>query len=266
MTVLDEPPPGPALPSSESRQAEDHEATMTLVEHLTELRRRLIVCVAAMSVGAVVAWFLYNHAVSFMIAPYRDYVLHHPHKDISAGNLVTMGPLEGFTTRITISAYLGLVLAAPWCLWQFWRFVTPGLRHSERRYAGAFIASAVTLFALGVTTAVVVFPKAIAWMITVSGNGIAPLFSPSKYFGLYALCCLVFGAAFTYPVILVFLQLVGVLSSAKLRKWRRYAIVAIVAIAAVITPSNDPFSFLAMAVPLLIFYEAAIVAGRLLRK
>lgn len=126
--------------------------------------------------------------------------------------------------------------------------------------------AAVALFALGVTTAVVVFPKAIGWMISVSGNGIAPLFSPAKYFGLYALCCIIFGAAFTYPVILVFLQLTGVLSSARLRRWRRYAIVTLVAVAAVITPSNDPFSFLAMAVPLLVFYEAAIVAGRLLHR
>ena len=93
-------------------------------------------------------------------------------------------------------------------------------------------------------------------MITVSGSGVVPLFSPSKYFGLYALCCVIFGAAFTYPVILVFLQLTGVLTSARLRAWRRYAIVSLVAVAAVITPSNDPFSFLAMAVPLLVFYEA----------
>ena len=159
-----------------------------------------------------------------------------------------------------------MVLAAPVCLWQFWRFVMPGLHKSERRYAGSFIGSAVTLFVLGVTTAVIVFPKAIAWMITVSGHGIVPLLSPSKYLGLYALCCVIFGAAFTYPVILVFLQVVGVLSSAKLRAWRRYAIVAIVAVAAVITPSNDPFSFTAMAVPLLILYEGSIPVGRLLHK
>ena len=261
MTVLDEASLAPTVPPGEPGPA-----TMTLAAHLTELRHRLIVSVVALTVGTVAAWFLYNHAVAFMIAPYRDFVLHHPHKDISAGNLVTTGPLEGFTTRITISAYLGVVVAAPVCLWQFWRFVTPGLNKSERRYAGPFIVAAVTLFALGVTTAVFIFPKAIAWMITVSGNGIVPLFSPSKYFGLYALCCIIFGAAFTYPVILVFLQLVGVLSSAKLRKWRRYAIVLIVAVAAVITPSNDPFSFTAMALPLLIFYEGSILVGRLLRK
>lgn len=261
MTILDE-----ALPTTAAVSGEDGQAAMTLTEHLTELRRRLIVSVAALTVATVAAWFFYGHAVSFMIAPYRDFVLHHPQKDISGGNLVTTAPLEGFTTRLTISAYLGVLMAAPVCLWEFWRFVTPGLHKSERRYAGPFIASAVALFALGVTTAVIIFPKAIAWMISVSGSGIAPLFSPSKYFGLYALCCVVFGAAFTYPVILVFLQLVGVLSSAKLRAWRRYAIVLIVAVAAVITPSNDPFSFIAMAVPLLVFYEGSILTGRLLHK
>jgi sec-independent protein translocase protein TatC len=241
-------------------------ATMTVLEHLGELRRRLLVCAAALAVGAAVAWIFYDHAIAFMIGPYREYLRHHPNQDISRGNLVTTGPLEGFTTRIKVSGYVGAVLSAPVWLWQLWRFVTPGLHRSERRYAGPFILSAVVLFGLGVTTAVLVFPKAIAWMISVSGTGIAPLFSPGKYFGLYALCTLVFGVAFTYPVVLVFLELTRIISSVQLRKWRRYAIVAILAVAAVITPSNDPFSFLAMAVPLLVFYEGSILVGRLLKR
>lgn len=239
---------------------------MTLVEHLTELRRRLLISAAALVVATAITWFFYNHAVTFMVAPYRAFLHHHPQKNISLGNLVTTGPLEGFTTRIKVSAYLGAVLASPVWLWELWRFVTPGLHKAEKRYAGPFIASAIALFGLGVTTAVLVFPKAIGWMIAVSGSGVAPLFSPSKYFGLYALCCLIFGAVFTYPVVLVFLEIVGVLSTAKLRKWRRQAIVLIMAVAAVITPSNDPFSFLAMAVPMLVFYEASIVVGRILKR
>jgi sec-independent protein translocase protein TatC len=262
VTILDHPVGAHSAPEP----AAEKQGAMSLVEHLGELRRRLLISVAALVATTVVAWFLYNHAVHFMIAPYRAFLAHHPNKDISNGNLVTTGPLEGFTTRLQISAYLGVALAAPVWLWQLWRFINPGLYRSERRYARGFIVCAVALFALGVTTAVLVFPKAIDWMITVSGTGIAPLFSPSKYFGLYALCCVIFGAAFTYPVILVFLQLAGVLTSARLRAWRRYAIVAIVAVAAVITPSNDPFSFLAMAVPLLVFYEVAIGVGRLLHR
>jgi sec-independent protein translocase protein TatC len=239
---------------------------MSLTEHLGELRKRLLIFLVGAAATTVVAWFLYDHVVRFMSSPYRDFLLHHPSQDISRSNLVVTGPLEGFTTRLTISAYVGLAAAAPLGLWEFWQFVSPGLRRSEKRYAVSFTASAVILFALGVATAVLVFPKGIAWLIGVSGTGIAPLYSPSKYFGLYAFCCLVFGAAFTYPVILVFLELVGVVSSASLRRWRRQAIVAIIAVAALITPTNDPFSFLALALPLLVFYEGSILAGRVLGK
>jgi sec-independent protein translocase protein TatC len=241
-------------------------SAMTVVEHLSELRRRLVVCVIAVAAGTAVAWGFYDQVISFMIHPYREFLQHNPHYDISGGKLVAIGPLEGFTTRIKVSGYLGAALAAPVWLWQLWRFVTPGLYKRERRYATSFIAAAVTLFAMGSLTAALVFPKAISWMIRVSGTDVAPLFSPSRYLGMYALCCLVFGIAFTYPVVLVFLEVVRVVPSTRLRKLRRYAIVAIVAIAAVITPSSDPFSFLAMAIPLLAFYEASIVIGRILKR
>jgi sec-independent protein translocase protein TatC len=257
VTVLEAPPaPAPAAPSSE----------LTWFEHLGELRRRVLISLAALVVGVVVAWFFYDRALLFMIAPYRDYLAHHPRIDISHGNLVATGPLEGFTTRLKVSCYLGVIVAAPVWIWQAWRFVAPGLHRHERRYAAAFTASALGLFALGAATAVVVFPKAIAWMISVSGTGVAPLFSPGRYLGLYSLACVVFGAVFTYPVFLVGLELVGVVSSAKLRHWRRYAIVLLCAVAAVITPSSDPFSFLAMALPMIVFYEAAILVGRILHR
>jgi len=238
---------------------------MPLADHLQELRRRLLVFAAGAALATIAAWFMYDRVIDLMASPYRDYLLHHPAKDISSGNLVTTGPLEGFTTRLTISAYVGLVVAAPLGLWELWQFLVPALRSKERRYVGSFMLAAIALFALGVGTAVLVFPKGIAWLIGVSGSGVAPLYSPSKYFGLYAFFCLVFGAAFTYPVVLVFLELVGVVSSSQLRRWRRYAIVLIIAVAAFITPTSDPFSFLAMAAPLLVFYEASILAGRLLK-
>jgi sec-independent protein translocase protein TatC len=239
---------------------------LTWLEHLGELRRRTLICLGAIAVTTAVAWFAYGHLVQFMIGPYRHYLSQHPKIDISHGNLVTTSPLEGFTTRLKISGYFGAALAAPVWIHQLWRFVSPGLHHHERRYAAAFVSAAVTLFAGGVATAVVVFPKAIAWLISVSGTDIAPLFSPSRYFGLYALACLVFGAVFTYPVFLVALELLGVVSSARLRKGRRYAIVVLCTVAAVITPSGDPFSFLALAVPMIAFYEASILTGRILHK
>lgn len=249
MTVLDEAP-----------------ETMPALAHLGELRRRLVICALAVVGGTALAWFSYDHVVTFMIAPYRHFLMHHPRLDISRGELVATGPLEGFTTRLKVSGYLGAVIAAPVLLWQAWRFVAPGLYRTERRYAASFIVATVGLFALGAAVAVFTFPKAVGWMIGVGGSGVAPLFSPGRYLGLYAICCLVFGLAFTYPVVLVFLEVIRVLPSARLRRWRRYAIVVIVAAAAVITPSSDPFSFMAMAVPLLAFYELSILVGRVLNR
>ena len=97
----------------------------------------------------MVAWCFYNHAVNFMIGPYRDFLHHHPHQDISGGNLVTTGPLEGLHHPPHISRLPGRGAAAPVWLWQLWRFVNPGLHRSERRYARAFIGTAVALFAAG---------------------------------------------------------------------------------------------------------------------
>jgi sec-independent protein translocase protein TatC len=260
MTLLDTPPPA-------SRHATPGPSTageMTWLEHLGELRHRLLVCLAALAAGTLLAWFLYDHLLGFMISPYRQYLAHHPGQDISRGNLITTGPLEGFTTRLKVSGYAGAVIAAPVWIWQTWRFIAPGLHKHERRYSLAFAGAAIGLFALGVATAVLVFPKAVDWMISVSGSGIAPLFSPGRYLGLYTMACVVFGAVFTYPVFLVGLEVTGLVTSGQLRQWRRYAIVVCCAVAAVITPSSDPFSFLAMAVPMIVFYEASILTGRLL--
>lgn len=240
--------------------------TMTLVEHLTELRTRLIVSILAIGGGAIIVWFLYDPIVHFMLAPYHNFVLHHPSKDITRGQLVATGPLEGFTTRLKVSIYGGVAIASPVLFWELWRFMAPGLYKNEKRYLAPFVTAAVVLFAGGVTTSILVFPKAIDWLINVSGSGVVPLFSPSRYFTLYVTMCLVFGAVFMYPLALVFLELVEVVPSSTWRRWRRPAIVVLCGVAAVITPSSDPFSFLAMAVPMLVLYEASILVGRLLKK
>lgn len=241
-------------------------ATMTVFEHLAELRQRIIVSLIAVVVGMIVTWFLYNPIIHFMIHPYVSYAAHHPSKSISDGRLVTNGPLEGFTTRMKVCGYGGIALATPVIFWELWRFITPGLHKNEKRYIVPFVAAAVLLFAGGVTTAVLVFPKALDWLIGVSGTGVVPLLSASRYFTLYVAMCLVFGAIFMYPLVLVFLELVEVVPSSTWRRWRRPAIVIICLVAAVITPSSDPFTFLAMSVPMLVLYELGIVAGRLMKK
>jgi sec-independent protein translocase protein TatC len=257
--------PNGSVPS-ESVRADDDLARMTLTEHLTELRRRLIICVIAVTLGTLVAFFLYNNVIHFIDQPYRSFASRHPDKVVAGGKLVVTGPLEGFSTRLRVSAYLGLFFASPVVLWELWRFITPGLHKNEKRYAIPFVLSAVLLFSLGVTTAILVWPKALDFLINVGGKDIGTLFGPQKYVNLYVAACAIFGVVFLFPIVLVFLELAGVLPSRKLRKWRRPAIVVIAIVAAVGTPSNDPYSFVAMAVPLYVFYEISIIVGRILKK
>ena len=150
-------------------------------------------------------------------------------------------------------------------LWQVWRFVTPGLRRHERRYAVPFVAASLVLFAAGATLALVSLPHALRFLGSVGGPTLQQIYDPNKYVGLVMALMTVFGLTFEFPVILVALELVGVVRPSTLAARRRWAIVAIVTGAAVITPSGDPFSMLALALPLYVFYEVSILLGKLLR-
>jgi sec-independent protein translocase protein TatC len=231
---------------------------MPLVAHLTELRRRLIVSVIALAVGAVIGFALYNHILNVLITPYREVT--------GKSQFVFFDPLEAFATRLKVAAWSGAFIASPVVLWQLWRFITPGLHKNEKRFAVPFIVASILLFLLGGVVAMITFKPALSFLIGVGGSNLTPLFSASKYLSLVMLMIVAFGVAFEFPILLVFLELAGVVSSAKLRKWRRPAIVIIVIAAAVITPSQDPYSLFAMAVPMYMFYEGSIVVGRLLKK
>jgi sec-independent protein translocase protein TatC len=241
-------------------------ARMSLVGHLAELRRRLIICVLAVSAAALIAFFLYDHVLAFLIHPYCEAQRHRHIKSAVGCNLVITDPLEGFTTRLKVAGYLGLFVASPVVLWELWRFITPGLHPKEKKYAIPFIVSSILLFSLGAVVAILTFPAALNFLIGVSGKSVATFFSPSRYIGLYVLVLLAFGVAFEFPIVLVFLELAGVVPSKRLRKWRRPAIVVIFIVAAVITPSQDPYSLFAMALPMCLFYEASILVGRILKK
>jgi sec-independent protein translocase protein TatC len=231
---------------------------MPLVAHLTELRRRLIVSMVALAAAAVVAFLLYDRLIDLLIRPYTEVT--------GRTRLIITDPLEGFAARLKIAAWGGAFLASPVVLWQGWRFVTPGLHKREKRYAIPFIAASIGLFVLGGIVALATFREALGFLLGIAGPNVEPLLTPSKYLGLITLMILAFGIAFEFPVVLVFLQLAGVLTSQRLRSWRRPAVVVIVTIAAVITPSQDPYSMLAMSVPMYLFYEGAIVVGRVLKR
>jgi sec-independent protein translocase protein TatC len=232
---------------------------MTLAEHLGELRRRVVVAVVAFSAGSIVSFIVYPDILDLLKSPLCQVDPHHC-------LLYVTGPLDGLAFRVKIAAYGGLFLASPIILWELWRFITPGLHANEKRYAVPFVTCSIVLFSAGAVLAYFTFPHALGFLQSVGGPTLREIYDPNKYLSLILALMTVFGVTFEFPVVLVALELAGVLKPAKLAAWRRWAIVLIVAVAAVITPSGDPFSMLALAVPLYVFYELSIVVGRLLQR
>jgi sec-independent protein translocase protein TatC len=227
---------------------------MTLVQHLTELRNRIIIALVAVAIGAVFGFLLYTPVLEILQDPYC--------KIQNPCDFVVTDPLESFSIRLKVSTYLGLLIASPVVLWQLWRFITPGLYEREKKYAVPFVASGVLLFLLGAGLALATFPQALKFLDGVGGDAITPLYSPGKYLSLILFMMLSFGIGFEFPIVLVFLQIAGMVGWRRLASWRRYAIVVIFVVDAVITPSADPISLLALAVPMCLFYEASILIGR----
>jgi sec-independent protein translocase protein TatC len=247
-----------------SAQPSSAETGMTLVEHLTELRTRLIICVVAVAIGMVLGFILYPWVFDFLIHPYKEIAT--AENSVAPGKLVQFDPLEGFSIRMKTSAYTGIAFAMPVILWQVWQFVTPGLYPHERRYAVPFVASALVLFALGAGLAYYTLPRALEFLVDIGGDDLVTAFAPGKYFQLITYMMLAFGIGFEFPIVLIFLQMAGIVDAATLRKGRRFAIVGICVLVAVITPSGDPISMLMLSVPMVLFYEAAIVVGSIITK
>ncbi len=241
-----------------SRRERPSPDAMTLAEHLAELRRRLIVSVVAFVVAATVAAVFYNWMLDVLRQPYCE-----ARFNANCTFLVT-APLDPLSLRVEMAAFGGLVLASPIILWEVWRFITPGLQPREKRYAVPFVAALLVFFLLGCATAFLVFPHAISWLIHIGGIHLTVHLSPNSYLSLILWLMVLFGLAFEFPVLLVALELVGVVSSSQLLRAWRWAVIAIVATAGIFTPSSDPFSMLALALPLVVFYFAAIGVGKLL--
>ena len=257
------------IPFRRRRSEPERTGSMTLMEHLEELRHRLIVIIVALAFGSIPAWFLYEPIKESLQRPYCDFITRNPtfnpFPEDKCG-LVFSGPVDAFTIKLKIVLYLGLAIALPVVLYQLWAFVTPGLTQGEKRYAIPFIASSVLLFAGGAAFAYLALPRGLEFLLGFAGEGVFALLTFDRYIGFVVLVILAFGFSFLLPVLLVFLQLVGVLTPERLGAWRRYAIVAIAVFAAVITPTGDPITLLMLGGPMYLFYEAAIIIGRVARR
>jgi len=235
------------------------ETGMTLGEHLGELRKRLMVIFICVSVIAVLAFIFYSHLLV---------ILQNPYCTASPGHckfLVT-NPLDGLNLRVKIAFFAGFVISSPVILWQAWRFITPGLKAREKRYAVPFVAASIVFFSAGMVLAYFSFAQAIQWLKDIGGSTLLTEYNPNQYLTLFLLMMFIFGVTFEFPVVLVALEMVNIVTPKQLLHYWRYAIIAITVASAVFTPSGDPLSMLALALPLTVFYFFAIGVGKLLKK
>ncbi len=239
---------------------------MPILEHVAELRSRLVKSCLALAVTTVAAFaFLYDPVIRFLLHSYCELPARTRIATAGGGcRLAALSPLEPLGIRLRVSLTVGLLLAMPVIAYQLWRFITPGLKPSERRFAIPFALASTVLFVGGVWVAFFTLPKAIGFLVGLAGPGVATLFTADRYLRFVLFMGLAFGLTFEFPLVLVFLSMVGALSSrAMLRAWRP-AVAVIIVVAAVVTPSQDPISLFAMAIPMWLFYFAAAGVARFL--
>ncbi|TDC80624.1 twin-arginine translocase subunit TatC [Micromonospora sp. KC606] len=241
-------------PSKFDRAAD---GSMTLIEHIRELRNRLFRASLAVVVGFGFGIWLSGPVLHLLQKPYCDL----PKSRLVDGNcnFVQLGPADLFLLQLKVGLWVGLIIAAPVWLYQLWAFIAPGLHRHERRYAYFFTGLAAPLFAAGAVLAYFVTAKGLAFLLNVSGGGdITTTLDITRYISFVTNLILLFGVAFEFPLIVLMLNFVGLASARKLLGWWRVAVFLFFAFAAVVTPTPDPFGMTALALCLSALYFGAV--------
>jgi sec-independent protein translocase protein TatC len=238
-------------PSAPATDPESGGTVMTVAEHLGELRRRIFIGLLSVVFGAVIGWFLAPQAIVLLKAPIP-------------GPLVFTAPGGALFLQLKLALLIGLALASPVVLYQLWAFVSPGLTAQERRVARPWIPLALLFLILGVAVAYVVLPYTAAFLLSFAIPGvIEPLITADAYFGFVTTMFLAFGLVMQFPIVIVLLSKVGLVTVERLRRSRRYVFIGIFVLAVVITPGGDPFSPTIMALVMYPLYELTIwLVGR----
>ncbi len=233
---------------------------MTLTDHLRELRFRLIVAVVAIIVGSLVMAIWYNQLYQVLLFPYQRAV---EILAVSSPSVQPMTVISGvtapFTLALKVCVAAGLAVSSPVWVYQIWAYIVPALLSKEKKYTLAFLGAAVPLFLVGMAVGYYVLPQGIAVLLgfTPSAVPIANLLDVNQFLSLMVQLMVVFGLGFLIPVVVVGANLIGVLSAKRLKKVRLYVVFAIFIFGAVATPSTDPFSMLALSVPMVVLYLVA---------
>jgi sec-independent protein translocase protein TatC len=235
-------PPSDAPPGS----TDPDTSVMSLVDHLDELRTRLFRCILAVVIGSIIGFYFSVPVRDFLLAPLPN------------GQAQVLGPGDGFAIQLRISIVIGIILAMPVLLYQVWAFVAPGLTPSERRTVRPWIPLALLFFALGVVIARLVLPYAVSFLLGFTDERLVANIAAGPYFDFVTTMFLAFGLVMEFPILLVGMSRVGIVTSQRLREARRYVLLGIAIFAAIATPGGDLVSPFALGATMYLLYELTI--------
>jgi len=240
-----------------AKRRENPEGRMPLMDHLRELRSRVVKIAIAVLAGAIVGWVFYHQIWDFMQRPYCTAV-HYCQQNVPGHSLVLTGVTDGFYLRMKVSIIAGLVITSPIWLHQLWAFVAPGLYAREKRWTYAFLGTAIPLFALGCFFAFLAMSRGLNFFIGMAG-GFTTLFTADSYIGYWIAMIIGFGLCFEVPLFLVILNMARVVTHQRFRKWRRIIIFLVFVFAGIASPSPDPLTMLLLGGVVVVLVEAAEV-------
>jgi sec-independent protein translocase protein TatC len=236
------------------RRGENPEGRMPLLDHLRELRNRVVKVALAVIVGGVVGWVFYARIWSFLEKPYCRAV---PACHTSGHTLIFTGVMDPFYLRIKIAIFAGIILTSPVWLYQLWAFVAPGLYAREKRWTYTFLGSAIPLFGLGCYFAYLAMDRGLRFFMGQMPSGTGAFFTADTYLGYWIAMIIGFGLCFEVPLVLVMLNMARVVTHERFKKWRRIIIFLIFVFAGIASPSPDPITMLLLGGVVAVLVEAA---------
>ncbi|OHV35186.1 MULTISPECIES: twin-arginine translocase subunit TatC [Pseudofrankia] len=243
-----------------TRTVED--SRMPLTEHLRELRNRLFKSLLAFLAALVVAFVFKNTIMHWLTGPYCDLPAKLRAQQAGANCQLYFFDITGaFMIELKVAAIAAAVLSAPVWLYQLWSFITPGLHQHERRWSLTFVSISLVLFAVGGVFAYLTLETGLRLLLGFGGEHLVSLLSAEKYLSYVIAMLLIFGISFEVPLLICLLNLAGLVTTKRLRSWRRAEIFLTFVFAAIVTPSQDPFTMLALGLPMILLYEVALFIG-----
>ncbi len=249
---------------------------MSLIEHLSELRKRIIVCLVALLIAFLLTFSFSEYIFKILLFPLnytpqfslKEGLVFVPDQKLQNTKLVFLGPAEAFWMNMKIALVTGFILTLPVVFYQLWKFISPGLYPQEKKYILPFVLTATALFMIGITFCyLIVLPFAMSFLLNYKvGDFLMPMLSVGLYIDFLLKFLLAFGFVFELPILIVITTRMGIITPQTLKKYRRLALVLAFVVAAIITPTPDAFNQTLMAVPMIILYEVGIWVSILLNK